>query len=193
MQIRELILASSSPRRRALMAEAGLNFKVIIADIDEKKKEKETPPEMVERLAFEKVHAVAKGLSSGLVIGADTIVVLDNEILGKPADENDASIMLKKLSGREHTVYTGISVIDAENGIFHTSHMKTKVKFIELNDEMIERYVATKEPMDKAGSYAIQGVGTFLIERIDGDYSTVVGLSMPLLSHLLNLHGYTVL
>lgn len=190
---RQLILASASPRRKALMNEAGLSFKVIVSEVEEIAENGEMPSMMVERLAHIKAEAVVKKAKDALVIGADTIVVLDGYILGKPVDEEDAARMLNMLSGREHFVYTGVSIIDAKNGQHHTSHSVTTVKFRKLTPEIIERYILTKEPMDKAGAYAIQGVGTFLVDSIVGDYSNVVGLSMPLLARLLSQHGYTVI
>lgn len=170
----DIILASASPRRRELLALAGVDFAVKVADVEEVIPENASPDEVVKSLALQKAGAVAKENPDSIVIGSDTVVALDGVILGKPRDEEDAVRMLKTLSGRSHTVYTGVAIIHGEK----TSNFceATEVVFNSLTDEEIRNYVATKEPMDKAGAYGIQGKGCVLVEKIVGDYFNVVGL-----------------
>ena len=190
---KQLILASKSPRRTMLMSEAKMEFIVIPSDAVEAHIPNESPSDMVMRLAIEKASYVAKDVKNSLVIGSDTIVVFGGGILGKPKDESDAFSMLKKLSGNSHTVYTGVCVYDSDTREQHVSYRCTKVKFRKLSDEEIQRYISTKEPMDKAGAYAIQGRGSLIVESIEGDYTNVVGLPMGLLVDLLKAHGYNIL
>jgi septum formation protein len=153
-----IVLASASPRRRELLTQVGIPFRVVPGDIDENNADLSgTPEQKAERLAYMKAKDVASGLDDGLVIGADTIVVCGDEIFGKPADENDARRMLMKLGGREHQVITGIAVVDASSGKARTGHEVTRVRFAELTDREIEYYISSGEPFDKAGAYAIQG------------------------------------
>jgi septum formation protein len=184
-----LILASSSPRRQELIRSLGLPVRIIPSDADETVADELPPASVVETLARRKAAAVADALPpgerSGLVIGSDTIVVLNGRILGKPSDEADAARMLSVLQGRDHEVYSGVCVIHAESGKCVTSHRATRVWMKGLDQERIHRYIATGEPMDKAGSYAIQGIGATIVERIEGDYFNVVGLPLSLLSDLL--------
>lgn len=169
-----LILASGSPRRNELLKIAGLEFDIIVADVDEKIIDGATPQEAVMSLALQKAQAVAKDHKQSIVIGADTVVVRDGEILGKPKNEADAFDMLRSLSGRTHTVCTGVALIKgAENKNFCEA---TEVEFYELSDEEIKAYIKTGEPMDKAGAYGIQGKGCVLVKQIVGDYFNVVGL-----------------
>ncbi|MBP3447313.1 MAG: septum formation inhibitor Maf [Clostridia bacterium] len=170
----DIILASASPRRRELLALAGVDFAVKVADVEEVIPENASPDEVVKSLAIQKASAVAQENPDSIVIGSDTVVALDGVILGKPRDEEDAVRMLKTLSGRSHTVYTGVAIIYGEK----TSNFceATEVVFNSLTDEEIRNYVATKEPMDKAGAYGIQGKGCVLVEKIVGDYFNVVGL-----------------
>lgn len=188
-----LILASSSPRRRELLKTLGLSFSIQTSDVDETTAPGLTPRQVVEELAMRKAKAVASRLSEGVVLGADTIVVLDGEILGKPADEADAYRMLSALQGRAHTVYSGVALIDASTGRSEVSHSKTEVKIRPLTEKEIQAYIATKEPMDKAGSYAIQGIGSTIVEGITGDYFTVVGLPLCLTANMLARFGITLL
>lgn len=170
----DIILASASPRRRELLALAGVDFAVKVADVEEVIPENASPDEVVKSLATQKASAVAQENPDSIVIGSDTVVALDGVILGKPRDEEDAVRMLKTLSGRSHTVYTGVAIIHGEK----TNNFceATEVVFNSLTDEEIRNYVATKEPMDKAGAYGIQGKGCVLVEKIVGDYFNVVGL-----------------
>jgi septum formation protein len=174
-----LILASKSPRRREILERAGIPFLVSAADIPEQVEPGETPREYVARLAREKANAVA----GDLVLGADTVVVLDEHILEKPKDHSDAVRMLRLLSGREHSVLTAIHLRHGET--FQSEIQETRVHFLPLTEEEIEEYAASGEPMDKAGGYAIQGLASKFIDRIEGDYFNVVGLPVSLLYRIL--------
>ncbi len=169
----KLILASASPRRRELMALAGFDFEVITADVDEVLDPSLEPCELVMSLAFQKASAVAEYNPDAAVIGADTVVVLDGKVLGKPHSEEEAVQMLRELSGNTHEVYTGVCIIKGDR--VHKFYECTGVTFQTLEDELITQYVASKEPMDKAGSYGIQGKGSVLVKGIEGDYFNVVG------------------
>lgn len=188
-----LILASGSPRRRELLATLGLPYVVQSSDVDESYEAGMEPGAIVEELSLRKAVAVADQTTSGLVLGSDTIVVLDNQVLGKPQDETDAFAMLRALTGREHTVYSGVALVDASTRRSEVSHSSTKVRIRSMSDEEIRAYIATKEPMDKAGSYAIQGIGATIVEGIVGDYFTVVGLPLGLTADLLKRFGVHVL
>jgi septum formation protein len=208
-----LVLASASPRRQELLRNAGISFAVQPADIDESPRAGELPRECAERLAREKALAVWVTRPQAVVLGADTIVVVDEAILGKPVDAADAARMLRQLSGRVHRVITGVCVVEAvdsrrlpvvsqsesrvesaqisyeilrtENGELRTASETTLVTMNELSDAEIRDYVATGEPMDKAGGYAIQGLASRWIPRIEGDYSNVVGLPVALVYCML--------
>ncbi|MBG9566233.1 Maf family protein [Brevibacillus agri] len=188
-----LILASSSPRRRELLQALGIPFTVMTSDVDETTAPGLSPAQVVEELSLRKAKEVAARLTEGVVLGSDTIVVLDGHILGKPADEADAFRMLSMLQGREHTVYSGVALIDAATGRSEVAHSHTDVKIRPLSEAEIKSYIATKEPMDKAGSYAIQGIGATIVEGITGDYFTVVGLPLCLTSKLLARFGMPIL
>lgn len=183
----ELILASASPRRRELLTTAGFEYTVEAADINESVFETDDPLNDVEQLAKAKATAIAVLHPSCVVLGADTVVVLDGKALGKPADKDDAAKMLRSLSGRIHHVYTGVCAVCNSKATSFVS--KTEVEFYELTDEEIEAYIATNEPMDKAGSYGIQGIGCTLVKRINGDYFTVVGLPVAQTARLLTQLG----
>lgn len=170
----EIILASASPRRKELLTTAGIDFVVKVADVDEVIDEMLTPDGVVMSLALQKAGAVAAQNPESVVIGADTVVVLDGKILGKPKSEENAVELLTMLSGKTHTVYTGVALIKGEK--VKTFCEATQVEFYDLTKDEIEAYVATKEPMDKAGAYGIQGKGCVLIRKINGDYFNVVGL-----------------
>jgi len=187
-----LILASSSPRRIELLRRLGLGFEVV-KPLWETRIIDDDPVEVAELTALEKARAVAGVFTEGLVIGADTIVVIDDEILGKPRDEEEARLFLRKLSGRVHRVITGIAVVDAGRGREEVDHEVTEVKFKELSEEEIELYIASGEPFDKAGGYGIQGLGSLFVEWIKGDYFNVVGLPIYRLSLLLRRFGFDVL
>lgn len=169
----ELILASASPRRRELLSLAGFDFEVITADVDEVLDPTLAPYELVMSLAFQKAQAVAENNPNKTVIGADTVVVLDGKVLGKPHSEAEAVEMLRSLSDRTHEVYTGVCLINGEK--IHKFYECTAVSFYPLEEELISGYVASGDCMDKAGSYGIQGKGCVLVKGIEGDYFNVVG------------------
>ena len=179
----EVILASQSPRRRELLSLVGIAHAVQPADIDETQWPGEAPRAHCERLAREKVAAVAKREPKALVIGSDTIVILDGEVLGKPADEAEARATLARLSGRSHTVMTAVAV--RWRGEERSAVEEVGVTFHALSAEQIAQYVATREPMDKAGAYGIQGYGATIVARVDGDYFAVMGLPLQRLVRLL--------
>lgn len=179
----KLVLASGSPRRKEILKELGYEFEVRTADFDEAAVSLEDPAEGVQSLALGKARAAALAASVDtptVFLGSDTVVALDDAVMGKPTDEDEAKQMLRSLSGRTHTVYTGVALVEknAADEIVsaETFAEATAVKFFELRDEEIDWYVSTGEPMDKAGAYGIQGLGRVLVEGIDGDYLTVVGL-----------------
>ena len=182
-----LILASSSPRRRDLLRLIGIPHEIEPAEIDETPHPGEEPASHAERLAREKASAVASRHSAACVIAADTIVVVDGEILGKPRDRADATRMLRALAGRRHVVHTAVAV--ARRGRVEAEVESVDVTFRALDDHEIERYIATGEPMDKAGAYGIQGYGATIVERIDGDYFAVMGLALVRLIRLLRQVG----
>ena len=183
--MRKIILASGSPRRRELLKDIGLEFEIYKPDVDESKLDNELPEDLCLRLSRLKAKSVAEKFPDLIIIAADTIVVIDKKILGKPHDREDAFRMLKTLQGREHEVITGVSVALNTKVISHAEH--TIVKFISMSDEEIREYISTGECDDKAGAYAIQGKGATLIERINGDYFNVVGLPLCLLSKILKM------
>ena len=182
-----VILASQSPRRRQLLELVGIRHDVRPADIDESVSQGELPERYAERLAREKARTVAASDSSALVIGPDTIVVIDELILGKPKDVSDAERMLAMLSGRTHTVMTAVAVCHGDR--IASSVEIVDVTFVPLDENQIREYVATGEPMDKAGAYGIQGYGATIVRRIDGDYFAVMGLSLVRLVALLREIG----
>lgn len=176
-----LILASKSPRRRELLSLITTDFEIKSADVDETLPEGISPQEAVLHLSKIKAEPFING--EDIVIGADTVVAVDGKILGKPADRQQAAEMLKSLSGKYHSVFTGVTVIKPEQSV--TFSVETKVKFFDLSDDEIDSYVATGECDDKAGAYGIQGKGSLLVEKIDGDYFNVVGLPISKLNKYL--------
>lgn len=188
-----ILLASSSPRRRELLAGLGLHFTIQSSRVEEEIDPHLSPGEMVERLALMKAKEVASSHPDSLVIGSDTLVVAEGKALGKPINEAEAFRMLGFLQGRVHTVYTGIALVHEASVKEQIRHSSTQVKMRSLSEAEIDDYIATGEPMDKAGSYAIQGLGATLIEWIHGDYYTVVGLPLPLLAQMLREFGIDVL
>ena len=183
-----VILASQSPRRRDLLTLIGVPHEVRPADIDETVWPGEQPVPHCERLARGKAQALSQTVPDALVIGSDTIVVVDDDILGKPATEDEARRMLARLSGREHTVHTAVAV--AQGGTVRSAVETVRVRFRPLSEGQIAAYVATGEPMDKAGAYGIQGYGATIVERIDGDYFAVMGLPLGLLISLVRDLGF---
>ena len=199
-----LILGSQSPRRRELLRQIGLSFTVRTADVDETKYDTDDPEQTVCRICEAKSRAVAAALpraGSGdperaLILTSDTIVVLDGRIMGKPKDEADAARMLSALSGREHAVYTAFSLLPAGEDLGdgrHTEYVKTLVRFRPLSADEIRAYIASGEPMDKAGAYGIQGLGATLVEGIEGDYFTVMGLPLCRVAQRLKEYGIDAL
>lgn len=178
-----LILASRSPRRSELLQAAGISFEVLASDIDETPHPSEAPAAYVERLAIEKARAVFALCPDRRVLGADTTVTIDGQILGKPEDEADAVRMLRLLNGRPHDVHTGVALVSTRG--VRSAVATTRVWFDAMTDEDISWYVATGEPVDRAGAYAIQGFASRFIPRIDGSYSNVVGLPVALVSSIL--------
>ena len=188
-----IILASQSPRRRALLEQIGLSgFQVIPARGEEDMGAHLPPERLVETLALAKAREVAAGAApEDIVIGADTVVTLDGQVLGKPHSEEEAAEMLRALSGRRHLVYTGLAVLRGAQAL--VEHEATAVRFRDLTEREIAAYIASGEPMDKAGAYGIQGLGALLVEGIEGDYSSVVGLPVCRLGRMLAQLGVPVL
>ncbi len=182
---RELILASNSPRRNDLLRQIGCSFTTDPANIDEGVRAGEAPEDYAVRLALDKAREVAGRRKAGIIIAADTIVVVDDAVLGKPTDASDATRMLGMLSGRTHRVITGLAVMDAKTGKAASRFSVTNVRFRELSPDEIAVYVGTGEPMDKAGAYGIQEKGALLVEKIEGCYTNVVGLPIALLGTML--------
>ncbi|MFC7393405.1 Maf family protein [Scopulibacillus cellulosilyticus] len=189
MKQRKLILASSSPRRRELIHTLGLPVEIKKNDVDETINKNMTPSEVVKELSLRKANAAYAACKEdnehGIIVGSDTIVVLDGKRLGKPKNKDDAFHMLNMLQGNIHEVYSGIACIDSESGKTQVNDSMTRVKIKTLSSEQIKRYINTGEPMDKAGAYGIQGLGATFVKKIDGDYFTVVGLPLALLADML--------
>jgi septum formation protein len=181
----KLVLASSSPRRAEILERAGWSHEVIVAGIDESLKPNEEPAAYVQRLARSKAEAVAKKLEEGLVLGADTTVVIANQILGQPKDETDARMMLDRLNGKWHEVLTGVALVRV-GGKSRVAYETTQVRFAEMSKEEIDWYISTGEPFGKAGAYGIQGKAALFIEEIQGDYFNIMGLPIRLVYELSN-------
>ena len=184
----EIILASASPRRKEILQNTKLKFEIQKSDIEEVILGNESPESMVVRLAYEKAFDVAKRNTDRLVIGADTIVALDNEVLGKPKDQNEAYQMIKRLSNKTHKVITGISLINLKENKIIKDYVVSFVTFKDLSEDSIKDYINTNESLDKAGAYGIQGYGALLVKNIQGDYFNIVGLPISRLSDLLKNH-----
>ena len=185
-----LILASASPRRQELLETLSVPFRVLPAHVDERPHAAERPEAYVARLARTKAEHVARQFPSSWVLGADTVVVLDQRILGKPADTAAAHAMLSSLSGREHTVLTGVAVVRLDMGIAQGDVVNTRVRFHDLQATDIEAYISTGEPFDKAGAYAVQGRGGQFVAALQGCYNNVVGLPLVRTMALLRAAGY---
>lgn len=184
-----LVLASASPRRAALLHMLGLAHEVVPADVDESLLPGEQPDAHVDRLARAKAATVARARPDAIVLGGDTVVVLDGEVLGKPARRQDAVATLMRLAGRDHVVCSGLALA-APGGPTLSAVSRTRVRFRAFDEATARRYVGTGEPLDKAGSYGIQGLGAALVESVDGDYFTVVGFPVPELIRLLERAGW---
>ena len=191
----QIILASSSPRRKELLQQIGLKFQVIPSHAEEFILPGETPEEHVIRLSCDKAAEVANrdNISGRWFIGSDTIVLCENQILGKPQDKAHSATMLKQLSGREHQVLSGYAILDRQTGEQRTGAVTTKVWFRQLTETEITSYIATQEPVDKAGSYAIQGIGVCFVAKIEGSYTNVVGLPLCKLTLALKELGVPLL
>ncbi len=174
-----IYLASKSPRRRKLLKQINLNFKSFTVDMEEKIKPGEKPSVSVKRLSKEKLEIARQKVNHGIIITADTIVVLNKKVIGKPKDKNEAKRFLKNLSGKVHTVYTGFSIYNSENKMLLTDYEKTYVEFRKLTTKEIDDYIKSGSPMDKAGAYGIQDdFGAVFIKKINGCYYNVVGLPL---------------
>jgi septum formation protein len=187
----KLVLASGSPRRAEILERAGWPHEIIVAGIDETFFPNEKATDYVQRLARSKAEAVASRLSAGLVLGADTTVVVANQILGQPADEADARRMLKLLNAKWHEVLTGVALVRV-GGETRVAYETTRVRFAEMSDSEIDWYISTGEPFGKAGAYGIQGKASLFIEEIEGDYFNIMGLPIRLVYELAtDLHGFS--
>lgn len=183
VELPHLILASSSPRRSEILSAVGWGFTKRVADVDESESEGESPESYVQRLAMKKAETVAELYPDGIVLGADTTVVIDGTIIGKPVDLDDARRMIKMLSGKIHEVLTGVAIV--ANGRTNVGLERTKVEFAELSESEIEFLVQKGEPLDKAGAYAVQAQAALFIKGIEGDYWNVVGLPIGLVYRLV--------
>ncbi len=188
----DLILASKSPRRSRILSSVGYDFSIIPSEFDESRVSLDNPRRGIETISFEKANQVFSTLPpvtklGSVVLGADTIVVSDGKVLLKPTDEKNAKEMLTNLSGKKHQVYTSVSLVSAS--MTETFTEKTDVYFYELTEQQIDDYIATREPMDKAGAYGIQGIGSLLVEKIHGDYFNVVGLPIARVARSLERYG----
>ena len=184
-----MILASASPRRKEILENFGFSFKTVVKNTDETSN-KESVKEKILEIAEKKTKAVAKDFPNENVIGADTMVVIDNKILGKPHSKEDAFNILKSLSGKVHEVITAFSFINLSKDISYCDYEITKVYFKNLTDEEINWYINTKEPMDKAGAYGIQGKGSFFVQKIEGDFFSVMGFPLGKFVRFLSSAGF---
>ena len=185
MKIKSFILASESPRRRQLLSRAGFDFSTVPSKIDESNVSRGSPEKTTRQLAETKAKAVAKDYPGDWVLGADTVVAVSGQILGKPASDKDARRMLNQLSGQSHRVFSGYAIFHHDRKYLFSESVGTTVQFKTLTPGEIEWYLATNEPFDKAGAYAIQGKGAWMISRINGSYTNVVGLPMREVVHAL--------
>ena len=185
----KIILASASPRRELLLKSLGVRFSVLPNHMNERSVKVTEPKAYAKRLAALKAAKVSSRVKEGIIIGADTVVVIGKEILNKPKGAADARRMLRLLSGKTHRVITGVCVIDKYENTRKTFSVATKVRFKKLSERTISRYISTNEPLDKAGAYAIQGKGAALVESISGDYNNIVGLPLAALAKILMRMG----
>jgi len=191
--MKSIILASASPRRKELLEKIGFKFKIAVSKYKESIDPNLSPHELAQRLSLEKAKIVAKKYKNSIIIGADTFVVLDDQIIGKPKDEKDARETLRLLSNRVHSIITGFTIIDSNTGKIVSKSVETKVFMRKIKDHEISSYVNTKEPLGKAGSYAIQEKGSMFIEKIEGDFFNAVGLPIFALVKELKNFGVKVL
>ena len=191
--MKKIILASASPRRKELLEKIGLNFEVEPSDITEDLTSDLPPQKLAKKLSQEKALAVSKKYSDAIIIAADTIGVFEGKIIGKPHTPAEAKKMLSMLNGKSHLVITGFTIIDTKTGKTISKSLETKVYFRKLTGVEIDAYVKTGEPLDKAGGYAIQGLGALIVEKIAGDYYNVIGLPLSALAESLKRFGVKVL
>jgi len=191
--MKEVILASASPRRKELLEKLGLKFRVEPGNYQEDISEGAEPHELAQKISLAKARAVAARHRNAIVIAADTFIVLGGRIMGKPHTEEEAREMLKAISGRPHSVITGFSIIDTDKNKTLSRAVETRVDIRRLTPAEIDAYVKTKEPLDKAGAYAIQGLGAVFVERIEGDCSNVIGLPLSALAGALKEFGINIL
>jgi septum formation protein len=185
----KIVLASTSPRRISLLRQIGMRF-TVVTPVEDETSANPDPKERVMENALAKARSVLGNVEEGLIVGADTVVYIDERILGKPSSDDEARMMMETLSGRVHRVFTGLAVIDAESGLEEVSCEETQVHLMELSDEEISRYVESGEPMGKAGAYAIQGLGAVFVDRVVGCFHNVVGLPLSLLWKMIRGMGY---
>lgn len=191
-EVSQLILASASPRRRQLLQQIGLDFRIVAPEVSEVILPTGDIATRVMELAYRKAQAVANQEPEGLVLGADTVVVLGDQVLGKPRSADEAFFMLKQLQGREHRVITGVALVEARSMRYLLGREITRIWMRKLSSSEIESYVATGEPLDKAGAYGIQGKGALLVERIEGCYFNVVGLPLVKVAVMLARFGFDI-
>jgi septum formation protein len=186
--MKNLILASGSPRRKEILAKTGIDFKVVKSKFVEDMSQNIGPGELAKKLALGKAMDVAKNHEKAVVLGADTIIFFQDKVVGKPKSEGDAVIILNKLSGNVHSVFTGFAIVDIDRHKKVVKYVETKIFFRKLSEEEIVDYVSTGESLDKAGAYAYQGKGAVFVEKIEGDYYNVIGL--PLCSVVVELRKF---
>jgi septum formation protein len=191
--MKKIILASASPRRKQLLKQIGLEFDVVVSNVDEKFNPRYKPRRQAEILSRQKAQAVAENIQNAVIIGADTIVSLGDDVIGKPKDAKEAVRILKKLSGRMHYVYTGFTIIDTDTNKSITKSVETKVWMRKLTNKEIKKFIEREKPYDKAGAYAIHELAAVFVEKIDGDFFNVVGLSLFELSRQLKKFGINVI
>src|SRR3989304_6108226 len=191
--MKAIILASASPRRKELLEQIGLSFMVEPSNYQESMSLELEPHELAKSLSLEKARLVARNHRNALVIAADTFIVFEGKILGKPRTETKAKEMLRTMSGKPHSVITGFTIIDTDSNKTVSRSVETRVHLRKLGSDEIDAYVRSKEPLDKAGAYAIQGLGSVIVERIEGDYSNVIGLPLSALTESLKEFGVHVL
>lgn len=191
--MRKIILASTSPRRKQLLKQLGLEFEVVPSNVDEILNPRLKPRHQAEELALQKAQAVVNKFDNAIILGADTLVALGDEIIGKPKDVQDAKRILKKLRGRQHTVVTGFVLIDTANNRTIIKSVETKVWFRKLSPQEISSYIEKEKPYDKAGGYAINELAALFVEKIEGDFYNVVGLPLFTLGKELKKLGVDIL
>ncbi len=191
--MKTIILASASPRRRELLEKIGLRFEVEPSNYEEDVHSGLEPHELAQKISLEKAEAVASKHKNAVVIAADTFIVFDGKILGKPHTEKEARKMLETISGKSHSVITGFSIIDTTTSKTLSKSVETKVYIRKLTSAEVDAYVKSKEPLDKAGAYAIQGLGAVFVEKIEGDYFNVIGLPLSALTEALKDFGINIL